>query len=202
MIEIVHEIQYLRWSQPPKSEFDALTGMHLEMTYQDTAAARKATDTLVRVLPRMIEFTQFLEEGPPIATTIDPRIAATMDQLIEENAKGRHEDPRSEEEPSIGNLLEQLLSAAKALQHRWGGPAPTRGRRPGSWTKTARLLALPIGEAWEQAGVQTSYQSSTGPLLAVLSKAVRAIDGENVQTETIAAALRRHPPLRGWKLQK
>ena len=121
MIEIVHEIQYLRWSQPPKSEFDALTGMHLEMTYQDTAAARKATDTLVRVLPRMIEFTQFLEEGPPIATTIDPRIAATMDQLIEENAKGRHEDPRSEEEPSIGNLLEQLLSAAKALQHRWGG---------------------------------------------------------------------------------
>ena len=108
----------------------------------------------------MIEFTQFLEEGPPIATTIDPRIAATMDQLIEENAKGRPKMP-------VGggavheNLLEQLLSAAKALQHRWGGPAPTRGRRPGSWTKTARLLALPIGEAWEQAGVQTSYQSST-----------------------------------------
>jgi hypothetical protein len=132
---------------------------------EDTAIAVRATDDLLRVLPGMIEFARFGEEGPPDTDAVDPRLIATVRQLGEEAAERRGgDDPWSEEGASDRSMLETYLAVAREMQRRWGS-APTRGRRPQFWTMTARLLALPTGEAWAQAGVRTSYQSADGPLL-------------------------------------
>lgn len=201
-VEIVHDVEYYSSVRRPESEIAVIAGLRVQAIVEDTAIAVRATDDLLRVLPGMIEFARFGEEGPPDTDAVDPRLIATVRQLGEEAAERRGgDDPWSEEGASDRSMLETYLAVAREMQRRWGS-APTRGRRPQFWTMTARLLALPTGEAWAQAGVRTSYQSADGPLLAVLAKAVHAIEGVHVQTKTLATALRRHHPLRAWNLQK
>ncbi len=204
IVECVHNLQHYwspRWLE---SAMAPLAELRVQVLLEDTAVAQRASDDLIRVLPAMVEFAEFLDEASPNSGISDPRLDAVVRELAREDAKKRgHNHFKTARGLSDRALLSLYLSTAQEMQRRWGSP-----RRPGEheaafWTITARFLAIPIGEAWAQAGVRTGYETADGPLLAVLAKAVCAITGmKHLSTSTLASALRRHPPLKGWNLQK